>query len=238
MRNVRMTICLMAAVVFFVTCQAYAGIFDDFNNGHLDPAWGVTFQNANGWAHVESGTKLSVYDVNTLNSSENYSDVLLWQNFSAPGDFVIKSVISWDSELKLLTMQNLTVRALSGDKIVALGGYTDGWINGNGGKNAKIEYPFYAYDSGKGTLPDSGTTEIILKRTSGTTNIIWNGELVLTGYSDSVVDKVAILFEKDNTPGGNFGVLSVDYVNAVPEPATILLFSIGSCCVLSRRKRI
>ncbi|MGA1979084.1 MAG: PEP-CTERM sorting domain-containing protein [Sedimentisphaerales bacterium] len=226
---------LMAAVVLFATCQASAMVFDHFDNGQLDPAWEVVFQNATGWAYMESGTKLSVYDIGTLSSAVDISAVLLRQDFLAPGDFEIKSGLSWDSESTYSTMQALGIWAYSGDKIVAAGGYTDGWINFNGGKFAKIEYPLYAYDSGKGTLPSSGTTEITLERTSGFVSVLWNDQVMLTGYSNSVVDKLELEFYKFNDPGANFGVLSVDYVTAVPEPATLFLLGLGAVILRKRR---
>lgn len=233
--SIRNWFSLIVTVVLFVSCPLSAAVYDHFNNGQLDPAWEVVFQNANGWSYMESGTTLSVYDIAPLNSSENYSDVFLRQDFSAPGDFEIKSGLLWDSESTYTTLQNLSVRAYSGDKIVAEGGYTDGWIAWNGGKFAKIEDPLYTYDSPEDTLPFSGSAEITLERTNGFVSVLWNDQVMLTGYSDSVVDKLEIQFEKDNYPGGNFGVLSVDYVTAVPEPATLLLLGLGA--VLLRRKR-
>lgn len=234
--SIRNLFSLMAAVIFFTTCQASAAIFDHFDDGLLDPAWEIVFDNATGWSYTESGTLLTVNDIGTL-SSETSSKVLLRQDFLAPGDFEIKSGLSWDSESTSFTMQTLGVRAYSGDTIVTQGGYADGWESHNGEKYARIEEPLYTYDSGAGTLPYSGSVEITLKRTSGFVSVLWNDEVMLTGYSDLVVDKLVLAFDKDNYPSANFGVLSVDYVNATPEPATILLFGIGSCYALSRRKR-
>jgi len=238
MRNVRETVCLMATVVVFVTCQAYGGIYDHFNNGQLDPAWNVSFQNASGWSYTESGTKLSIYDINTINSSQDYSSVLLNQSFPATGNFEIKSGFSWDSESMLSTMQNLSIRAFSGDRIVMRAGYSDGWITHNAEIYAKIEETLYTYDSPRDTLPYVGSVDLTMKRTNGTISILWNDQVILTGSCDSAIDRLAIQFDKDNYPGANFGVLSVDYITAVPEPATMLLLSVGSCWVLSRRKRI
>ncbi|MFA5251954.1 MAG: PEP-CTERM sorting domain-containing protein [Phycisphaerae bacterium] len=35
---------------------------------------------------------------------------------------------------------------------------------------------------------------------------------------------------------GNFGVLSIDYVASVPEPATLFLLGLGSLALLKKRR--
>jgi len=232
MRNVRMAICLMAAVVFFVTCQAYAGVFDHFDNGQLDPAWDVSLQNASGWSYAESGTNITVSDINVISGPAN-GLVFLKQGFLAPDNFVIKSGFSWNSK-SAATMETLRIQAYSGNKVVAEGGYSDGWM-GSGGPFAFIEFPLYMYGNAPDMLPLSGNAEITLKRTNGSVSILWNDQVVLTGYSDWAVDKVAIAFERDPYPGANFGLLSVDYINAVPEPATLLLLGLGAVMLGKRR---
>jgi len=231
MRN-RNLFSLMAAVVLFITCQASAGVFDHFNNGLLDPAWDVTFQNATGWSYTESGTNITVHDIAVPNNGQ--AEVALNQNFLAAGDFQVKCGLSWDSESLPSTLGGVGVRVYSGDQIAAQGGYTDYWTGSNGMKFARIEEPLYMYDGTSG-LSYSGVAEITLKRTSGFVSVLWNDQVMLTGFSNSVVDKLSLIFGKDNYPGGNFGTLSIDYVTAVPEPATLLLLGLGA--VILRRKR-
>jgi hypothetical protein len=227
---------LIVSVVLFVGCPLLASINDHFNNGQLDPAWQVSYANTASWTYTESGTNLAVSGIGRIDNGSG-SSVLLEQNFSAVGDFEIKSGMSWDSEGTNATRQTVAVCAYNGDNVVTEGGYCDWWINDRGQKVARIEYPTYAYDSGQNTLPFSGTVEITLRRINGVVNVLWNDQVMLTGYSNSAVDKVALKFIRESYyPGENFGVLSVDYVTAVPEPATMLLFGIGSCYALLRRK--
>lgn len=236
--SIRNWFSLMVAVVLFATCQASAMVFDDFNDGLLDPAWNVVFDNATGWTYQESGTKLNVTAIGgTHPGVDEWNTIRLQQNFIATGDFESKCAFSWDSEGSIQTMQNFFVTLYSEDESVASGcGYFDAWLARSGEKVARIGDD--SYHSGWDTLPLAGDVEIIIKRTSNQMSVLWNNDVLLTGFSDVVIDKVELQFGGTTYPGANFGVLSVDYVNAVPEPATMLLFGIGSCCALSRRRRV
>ena len=224
---------LMAAVIFFATFQASADVFDHFNDGLLDPAWEITFENATGWTYTESGTELVVDDIEMITGPPN--GVILKQDFLAPGNFKVKSALSWDSNDMSSVLQTIGVRVYSGDVLAVQGGYTDPMLGGAGRRYARIEYPNYTYDGGYEGY--SGTAEITLKRVDGFVSVLWNDQVMLTGYSDLAIDKVGLFFGGEYSY--DFGALSVDYVSAVPtpEPATIVFLFIGSNYLLLKRKR-
>jgi hypothetical protein len=222
-------ICLAAVGI----TNSSAAVNDHFNNNSLDPAWNVAYDNASGWTYSESGTNLSVTGIATINSSVESSSVRVWQNFSAPGDFEIKSGISWDSGSTYNSMQWLVVKACSSNTAFQ-DGYVDYWVSHSGQKVARIGDSLM-YDSGMDTLPLAGSAEITMKRTNGFVSILWNNDVILSGSSSITIDKLELLFLKSNYPDGNFGTLSVDYVNAVPEPATICLFAFAG--LILRKKK-
>ncbi|MCE5339523.1 MAG: LamG domain-containing protein [Planctomycetaceae bacterium] len=199
---------------------AASSISDHFDDGVLDPAWNITYNNASGWTYTESGTNLTVTGI-TSPVSYAWNDVFLTRDFSAPGDFEINTKISWDSGRVSSAMQTLYIRAYSGTKIVVESGYCDAWIAHRGGKVAKIESN-YIYNCQMNTLPVAGTAEITMKRENGFATIFWDNAAILTGYSSSPIDKVELIFSKYVYPRSTFGSLSVDYINAVAGQTAVL----------------
>jgi hypothetical protein len=222
----------VVAILLFASNSLLAVINDHFDNGVLDPAWQVTLGNASWWTYVETGSKLIVTDIGIQNSSLD-SSVSLRRDFYAPGDYEIKSKLSW-TESTDNTMEWIIVRAYSGNKIASEGGFCDYWVAHSGQKVARIEYPNYFIDTGTNTLPYSGNVEFTMKRTNGYVNCLWNGQSILTGYSSSVIDKIELFFWKSSYPTGTFDNVSIDYITAVPEPTTMILLGVG--LVLFRKR--
>jgi hypothetical protein len=202
-----------------------AAISDHFNDGTLAPAWNITYKDATGWTYTESGTKLTVTGIGATHpNTDEHDEVHLTQSFLATGDFEVKSSLAWDSEGMDSTMQVLVVQVFSNNTAVAQGGYVDWWIAHTGEKFAGIGS--LSAETGKDSLALSGSTAITIKRNNGTVSVLWNDQVMLTGYCDLTIDKVGLMFLGRAYPGGNFGVLSVDYFTAVPEPSSITLFGI------------
>ncbi|MHC4122800.1 MAG: hypothetical protein ACYSSI_04440 [Planctomycetota bacterium] len=84
---------LVFAVIFVVFCSSvWADIYDHFDDGVLDTAWNVTFENTTEWTYSESGTDLNVTDVGDVGAK-----VYISQDFYASGDFEAECSFSWDS---------------------------------------------------------------------------------------------------------------------------------------------
>jgi hypothetical protein len=227
---------LIAASVFFVTCPVFAMVYDHFDDGQFDPAWDVVFGNATGWTYTESGTNLEVWAIGATHPGvDEQNFVYLKQDFLAPDDFEVKCGLAWDSKGSNSVMQTLRVEVHSGDTVVARGDYHDGWLGTRGEKELVIGSDYY--NSGLGTLPFAGSAEITVKRVKDLISIMWDNDVLLTGSSDLVIDKVALNFIGYSTTGASFGELSVDYITAVPEPATIAFLFVGSNYLLLKRKR-
>lgn len=221
----------MVYVLCIAGAPAKGTVFDHFNDGVLDPAWQISFDKATGWTYAESGTNLTVSDITAGGSGWNY--VMTSQGFSAASDFDVKCAFSWDSKSQSSAMQTLSIRVFSNTSEVAHCGYHDAWVTHRGEKAAMIEGVHY--NGGQDTLPYAGDATISIKRVSGLITINWNDAQLMSGLSSSVISKVDMAFVKD--PQGTFGSLSTDYISAVPEPVTILLFGLGALSVLAKRRR-
>lgn len=112
---------LMAAVVFFVACQVSAAVFDHFNDGQLDPAWNVVFDNATDWTYQETGTNLNVTAVSgTHPGADEWNIVKIQQDFVTTGDFEVGCNFSWDSEGSITTIQDIFVSLYSNNQALAI----------------------------------------------------------------------------------------------------------------------
>jgi hypothetical protein len=49
--------------VITLPARASSVVYDDFDDGILDSAWSITFQDSTGWVYTETGTKLNVTDI-------------------------------------------------------------------------------------------------------------------------------------------------------------------------------
>ncbi len=232
MRTGNLTVVILA-VVLFVSYPLSAAISDHFDNGVLDSAWQISTVNLASCTYNEAGTMLTVSDISKVNTY-NSGEFRLRQSFIAAGDFIITYGISWSSDSLLSAMDGIGVRTYSNGQIVTQGGFVDWWVMDYGQKYARVEEPLYVYNSGIGTLASAGTADLILKRENGVVTVWWNNSVILTGYSTSTVDTLEIVMGIDSYSGATFGTLGIDYINAIPEPMTLMLLA---CGIIGLRKK-
>ena len=187
-------------------------ISDHFDDGTLDPAWSINFYQATGWSYTESGTTLNVTDIAA--TEPGWAFVSLKQDFTPLSDFNIDFWFSWDSEGSTRAMQNVLVQVYGQtDKIAA--GYSDGWIPNYGAKYGEIGST--SIDTGPDSLPGSGSALVNISRTGNVIDILWDGDLLLSGTSDDLVSRVALAFSYRVYDEGGitsfFGNEAIDFIN-------------------------
>jgi hypothetical protein len=230
MREIRFIV-MMAVFVFFGGAYQAEGVYDHFNDGVLDSAWQVSYENATGWTYQESGTNIKV--TNVAGSGSDWHHAYIKQNFAAAGDFSLNCAISWDSIHGYSDIQTLGIHLYSSGRSAINAGYHDAWVGEGGEKGTTIEGSVYG--TGMNTLPFAGNALIEIERENGFVTVSWDGGVLLTGTSSSIIDQVGIEFCRN---GYDFSSLSVDYVSAVPEPGTILLLGLGSMILAGRRRKV
>lgn len=228
--------------------QAITAVYDHFNDGGLDPAWSITFQdNATGWTYAESGTNLEVTDIvpNVVYPMDgaSWAIVKLSQTFTPLTDFNVDFDISWDSEGRMQAMQELLIRLYdSGGSLISLAGYGDAWVGNSGGKTGMAGANHFS--SGQGTLPLTGSASIDISRVSSNVDVLWDSVGLVSGTSTAPISRVDLEFYYYAYSGGGgsfFGNESIDLVNVegtpIPEPATLLLVGLGGLAVLRKRRK-
>lgn len=225
---------VVIGLVVFVSTSKGAIIYDDFDDGVLDSAWNVSFENATGWSYVESGTTLSVTDISIDSLDERMSSVYLGQDVSLPSDFFVEFSLSWDSSGLDSAMQNVIVSVMNNGQGVAYGGYHDCWVQFEGERFGGIGDDQFL--SGMGSMPYSGQGVVKIERVSGELSIFWNSELLISRPNTTLIDEVRIDFNKYTWPTATFETVSVDYISVVPEPGTMLLFGLGALIFRIRRR--
>ena len=141
---------LIIGIILIQPAKAIVVIDDHFDDEVLDPAWSINFQDATGWTFSESGTNLTVTDIDPVVSGGTMADVILSRNFTPLTDFHAEFGFSWDSEGSTLPMQLLFISLYGpNDNLISEVSYFDAWIGARGGVygSAKNDEPDEPYDS-------------------------------------------------------------------------------------------
>jgi len=209
-----------------------AQVNDDFGDGTLDPGWGISFENANGWTFNESGGNLNVSDISEV-AQNSWAAVRLRQDFSPVNDFTLDFDISWDSESVVQAMQSLYVQLFdASDNLIMTAGYGDAWIGETGREVANITGT--SYTATQNSLPLSGSVNVDIVRDNGEMEIFWNSISLLSKAESTPVERLDVYiayFPGSAVPWGNsiYGNEQVDRVQlqAVPEPGSLSLLLLG-----------
>ncbi len=244
----------MLLLLLSLPAQAAMIVNDHFDDGVLAPAWNATPRdNAKAWTYQESGTNLTVTDIEPTNAPvpsgvmANWAIYQLSRSFDPISNFHLDFDISWnEGSGGNSAMQRVAVQLGDGQgNKIAWAGYYDNWNTMHGSRAARG----YPTDQSvqDWAIPPNGSASIDIIRTNGELSIFWNDSLFLSTFNDILVGEIFINFGYYPLSGATFGSLSVDQVklessdlSAAPEPATLVL--LGSALGLGgwwqrRRKR-
>jgi hypothetical protein len=136
---------LLMVCVLGTVCTAKATVIieDDFDDGVLDSAWAVSFENSSGWNHTESGTNLTATDIaSTIDNpggGGTWSNVTLSRSFIPLSDFHVKLDFSWDEMGSMSAIQQLRLILYDcNNNSMVWTGFYDAWISYAGKQHAYI----------------------------------------------------------------------------------------------------
>ena len=219
----RVTAAGLVAALTAMPAEAETVLIDHFDDLELDPSWVVTLQDADGWSYSESGTALTVTDVDPSiinpGGGGTWAHAFLIREHAAVDDFHIEFDLAWDSFESNAAQQQLFLELLDVEGSPVIGaGYGDSWIGGRGCRYARIgDTSQCAWNE----LPHAGSASIAIDRTGEDVAIDWNGADTLAGTSAETIAGVRLRFSYYAQPGSIFGMESVDRVSVEGEPTPI-----------------
>ncbi len=223
----------LATLLATLSANADVLVNDHFDDGILDPAWQVDFQDAHAWTYEESGTNLTVTDIDpeVVNPSGGgpWAVVSLSRAFSATDDFHVDFDFSWDCEGNDTAMQRLTISLLDGSGgTVAAAGLLDSWISARPCQWVLIGASSHCEAD---ELPHSGVASVDIDRADDQVAILWNGTPILSDVLSTPIESVKIIFSFyacSQPMYSTFGPESLDQVSIEGTPTPVEAGSWGS----------
>lgn len=237
MKNLIVVFTIILSVANMANADITA-VYDHFDDDVLDPDWSVSFVNSTGWSYNESGTNLTVTDITSTVTNNDYgstwAQVILSQTFTPLADFDVDFDFSWTSSESERPMQTVGIQLYdSSGGLIAIAEYSDHWVLHTGAKYAVagINSIYRSY----GSLPYDGTTSVDISRTGETVEVLWDGSSLVTGTSSSALSRVDLIFGYFEYSGyygtSFFDNESIDLVNIqgqlVPVPGAFILGCMG-----------
>ena len=188
---------LIPLLILYIPLTALAEVivYDHFDDGVLDPAWEVIFNEfACGWTYVEGQSNLHVTEICHDGELGDWAIVSIRRPCLAPTDFYVSWRFAWDSHDQLYSRQvaYLFLYDEAGDWI-AYTGYNDAWISWRGQQVANIR-DSEPYFSGHNTLPHAATAMITVNRVADMITCKWDNEVLLEAPHSAPLGSIGIRF--------------------------------------------
>ncbi|HEX7009287.1 MAG TPA: PEP-CTERM sorting domain-containing protein, partial [Phycisphaeraceae bacterium] len=227
----------------------------------LDPSFDERFQGPNKpaqWIDRVGPTKhttsdltfgtngLTVTDVTSTAIGNFWAEQQLLRPVYAPGDFTITADISWDSGNTDFSRLMLRIFAEGAhpesDSPLVEFGFAD-FTTKLGRIIAALND--INYDSGESSLSQTGSAELIIQRTDGLIELLWDDEVLASAMIDDTIGMIELAFGRQMISGyaTTFGSLEVHRLQfyappaAVPEPASLLLLLGGAVMLIARQPK-
>lgn len=189
---------LVPLLVLCIALNAAAEVvvYDHFDDGVLDPAWEVVFNEfACGWTHAEEASELNVSEICHDGSALDWAIVSLIRTCAVPSDFSVAWKFDWNTPYGLPdTMQALYLVLYdeTGAAITYVG-FNDSWVLYQGQKVAWIRGTD-GYQSGAGSLPWSDAATVVVYRVGDVITCKWDGEVIFEAPEATPVASIGLRF--------------------------------------------
>ena len=211
---------------------------DHFDDGVLDPAWEISFANANAWDFDESLTQPSYLTVRDITENQvgtgQWSVVYLTREIPPISDFHIEAFISWDDTGPPGSNISAAIHALrvdatnsANDFILDGTGYFGAWGHTSGSmysQGTTSTGGTFLFNPPSGTLPFIGNALIEMDRVGSAYTFSWNGvEVFSSTIIDTDIEKIRLRFQYFSYPpvASHVGTLAIDYITVEGTLTTV-----------------
>lgn len=229
---------LVFALVMCAAVQA-AVLFDDFDDGVIDPAWVFTNANVASYTAQESGSVFAITAIDDV-AAAKWTNLYVGQDITPTADFHLDFVQTWDQD-DVADNPWAKCWIYSGGALVGYFGIEDY----NSGTYGNINL----YTAAGGTVvgdeltTGSGVLDWDVDRVGDQMTFTVNGNELATITESRAIDEVFMVFQAkymylspvDFEWANGSPTMGVDLINMVPEPATLLMLSAGGLLLRKRK---